>query len=175
MFENLILEKHPTGSNYICNPPVTTTDIDFVCLLNEGDLKVAKAFAIADGWELCGKDYAPGDFLAFRKDKLNYICVDKEEIYNKWIAATEEAKSLNLLNKEDRIKCFEKHLGVKEKRQLWHDVVTFNPPLTPGTIINNVVYEHHIDPEPDRNQVEQVRFWEAFNNWVRQRDANRQW
>lgn len=114
MFEDLILEKHLTGSNYICDPPVTDTDIDFVCLVNEGDLKVAKAFAIADGWELCGKEYeTPGDFLAFRKEKLNYICVDSEEKYNKWIEATEKAKEQNLIHKEDRIKLFNSILGTK--------------------------------------------------------------
>lgn len=47
-----------------------------------------------------------GDFQAFRKGEENWIVTEDEEFYTSYVKATEGAKALNLLNKEDRIKLF---------------------------------------------------------------------
>ena len=44
----------PTGSNYICNPPVTSTDIDQMFLVY--NLEETKKTLLKDGWTLCGHD-----------------------------------------------------------------------------------------------------------------------
>jgi hypothetical protein len=105
-FKDCVLKSHPTGSRYICNPPVMDTDNDTVILVNgyyDWDEMLYN-----EGWEDCGTDYdsMDGDFRAYRKGEENYIVTEDEDFFFSYVKATEGAKALNLLNKEDRIKLF---------------------------------------------------------------------
>lgn len=46
MFAGFIIKKHRTGSNYICDPPVTNTDKDVV-ILSKPDYESTLE---AEGW-----------------------------------------------------------------------------------------------------------------------------
>lgn len=105
-FKDTVLRSYPTGSRYICNPAPTDTDNDTLLLVN-GYYDWAQLL-IDDGWEDCGKEYEipRGEFRAFRKGEENYICTEEPEFFETYIKATEGARALNLLKKEDRIKLF---------------------------------------------------------------------
>jgi len=105
-FEDCIIKSHPTGSRYICVPAPTDTDNDTVILAN-GFYDWA-SMLMGDGWEDCGKQYEghKGEFRAFRKGEENYIVTEDPDFYTSYVKATEGAKALNLLNKDDRIKLF---------------------------------------------------------------------
>lgn len=103
-FEECVIQKWATGSRYICNPAPTDTDNDTVFLVNgfhpwDDMLK-------AEGFEPCG-DYAGEEFEAYRKGEENYIITEDPEFFLSYVKATEAAKALNLLEKEDRIKLFQ--------------------------------------------------------------------
>lgn len=103
-FKDTVLRSYPTGSRYICNPAPKDTDNDTVVLVNgyyEWPDLLEK-----EGWERCGEDYGDDGSQAFRKGEENYIVMEDEELFKKWIYATEAAKALNLLKKEDRIALF---------------------------------------------------------------------
>jgi hypothetical protein len=106
-FQDCVLKSHPTGSRYICNPAPTDTDNDTVFLVNGYHDWVS--ILLNDGWEDCGKQYEGHDaeFRAFRKGEENYIVTEDIQFYLSYLKATEGAKALNLLNKEDRIKLFQ--------------------------------------------------------------------
>lgn len=101
----LYLDSFQTGSSYICNPPVTDTDIDVMFLVY--DLEETEIDLIRDGWKRCGiADYAVGNWAAYRKENLNALVTSNRDHYDKFEAATELAKKRNLLKKEDRVKLF---------------------------------------------------------------------
>lgn len=105
-FEDTVIKKHATGSRYICNPAPKDTDDDTVFLVNGYHDWVQ--ILLDDGWEDCGKEYPGGaEFRAFRKGEENYIVTEDAEFYVSYLKATEGARALNLLNKEDRIKLFQ--------------------------------------------------------------------
>lgn len=112
------LKDHPTGSNYICDPPVTNTDIDWVVLVRSNPVPELEEL----GWELCGEDmdYDDGqsDFDAIRRQNINLILVYEEEEFNRWVDATESAKKLNLTNKQDRIDHFLKFWPQEQKEEV---------------------------------------------------------
>lgn len=107
----------PTGSNYICNPPVTDTDIDQMFLVY--DLYRAAEELDQLGWKECrsknNNEYPTDVMLAFRLGVNNALLTDNEEYFNNFYKATEEAKRRNLLNKADRIALFEEYTGRKKK------------------------------------------------------------
>lgn len=104
-YDDYIIKSNPTGSNYICNPPVTNTDIDTVVLAKPG----YESHLAALGWEPHsgeGYEVMGGDFVSWRKGNKNYIVTVDPEFYKKFVLATRISKMLNLLNKEDRIFMF---------------------------------------------------------------------
>jgi len=95
----------PTGSSYICNPPVTNTDIDQVFFVYH--LGIADEQMRGLGWTVCGPDHYPNVvWKAYRKGNLNALLTDNCQHFLKMYHATEVAKKLNLLNKADRIALF---------------------------------------------------------------------
>ncbi len=104
-FPECVLRSYPTGSRYICNPAPTDTDNDTVFLVN-GYYDYTTVL-LNDGWEQCGNYEFAGRFNAFRKGEENYIIIEDEKFFERYLMATEAAKALNLLNKEDRIKVFQ--------------------------------------------------------------------
>lgn len=105
----------PTGSRYICNPPVTNTDDDYVLFVE--DIKAAYLELLDTNWTIGGANnasYAVEDidnWFSAKKhingEVINYIVVGDQETFSKWVTATELCKKLNLLKKEDRIALFE--------------------------------------------------------------------
>jgi len=103
---NLWSNIYTTGSNYICDPPVTDTDIDYIVYSANPKLLV---WLEEEGFESCNNDYPitiTGLFISLRRGKLNLIITDSYTFYHKWVEATKLAKKLNLKEKEQRITLF---------------------------------------------------------------------
>ena len=110
----------PTGSSYICNPPVTNTDIDEMFLVD--DLQEVNFQLTGLGWTKCGLEEEtyqdkPSHWAAYRKENMNALLTTDLKYFMNFFKATEEAKHLNLLNKEDRIALFQKILGEEPKKK----------------------------------------------------------
>lgn len=108
------------GSRETCSPPPTDTDEDFLVLVDAIDWNDLCACLEEGGFEVEG-NYAPEagvtpeeGFLSFRKgdgkDAVNFILTCSEEFFNLFMAATLEAKRLNLMLKEERVALFQKIL-----------------------------------------------------------------
>lgn len=110
-----VVSSHETGSRYICDPPPTDTDRDVIVLVKD-------LFAFVDdsqhsGWEVGGSrheditedDFEHFDFVSLVNGELNLIVTQREDWYEAFVAATLEAKRLNLLVKADRIALFKKY------------------------------------------------------------------
>ena len=110
--DHLYIDSFPTGSNYICNPPVTNTDIDQMFLvynLAEVEYELEKA-----GWTRCGVEYKTSDkWSAWRSGNNNALLTHDKTHYDLFEAATELAKKRNLLSKKDRVALFNTIMGVK--------------------------------------------------------------
>ncbi len=112
--KDIALKISATGSRVICLPPPTNTDEDYLVLAKLGEPhEILEKFDslgyIADGDEayemLC--EFETGGWCSFRKNHINYIVTQNSDFYDKFVLATEIAKRLNLLDKEDRIKLFQ--------------------------------------------------------------------
>lgn len=100
----MILDKHPTGSRYICDPPVSDTDEDTIVLV----ASLERAIEEAQESEWTSDTSYPGDdFISLRNGHRNFIVTEKKEFYDKFVFATNLAKKLNLLKKEDRVTLFQ--------------------------------------------------------------------
>jgi hypothetical protein len=102
-----------TGSRVICNPAPTDTDEDFVVWLNEAPEQVTDSVAYLkqNGWtpdENANyeklKEYG---FISLKKNKMNIIYTISDTFYQRFVLATNLAKRLNLLDKQDRIALFQ--------------------------------------------------------------------
>ena len=110
----------PTGSNYVCNPPVTNTDVDEMFLVD--DLQEVNFQLTGLGWKKCGLEEEtyqdkPSHWAAYRKENMNALLTTDLKYFMNFFKATEEAKHLNLLNKEDRVALFQKILGEEPKKK----------------------------------------------------------
>ena len=95
----------PTGSSWICNPPVLNTDIDFAIL--SGDWDKLDLWCIDNGFKTNYEDYAMEAFRSYKRGPVNLIVTNDETFFRKFGAASLLAKKLNLLDKEQRIICFD--------------------------------------------------------------------
>ena len=108
IFEDTVIYQQKTGSRYICNPPVMGTDDDTVFLVN-GFYDWAQLLR-DDGFsdEQSEIQYnTMGEFISFRKGDENYIVTENPSFYMSYVIATEAAKALNLLKKEERVTLFQ--------------------------------------------------------------------
>ena len=133
----LYTASFPTGSSYICNPPVLDTDIDQMFLVD--DLEKVSQVLEKLGWKRCGKEeYNVDKWVAYRKDNLNALLTDNLDHFNKFLQATEEAKKLNLLDKKDRIALFDKYLNRTAYKHITHlssnNINMWTPILTPNNL-----------------------------------------
>ena len=105
-FREYVIKSHPTGSRYICNPPVLNTDNDTVFLVVPGDYELG---LIEEGFITKDSEIeydTRGLFQSWRKGIDNYIVTTDQRFYEDYVLATEGAKALNLTKKDDRIKLF---------------------------------------------------------------------
>lgn len=117
---------HPTGSKYMCDPPSTDTDEDWVVLTDNYDGRgvpnccpCAGCVAYGPIWDnTSSSQYDDTKFLSYKKEingvLYNLIVTEDEGWYDKFVEATMECKKQNLLKKEDRIALFEKYLPREE-------------------------------------------------------------
>lgn len=106
-----ILKVEPTGSNYVCNPPVTDTDRDYLILPVEGEFDNLIVSLQDDDWKAPHKGYEDSNFISLKKrlgaTLINLIIIRSEVEFDAYVYATKIAKELNLREKDDRIKLFE--------------------------------------------------------------------
>lgn len=119
-FEDTVIDSHKTGSRYICNPPVLDTDDDTVILVN--GYYDYHSMLVNDGWEATADYDGTGHFYSFRKGDQNYIVTESPRFFNAYVVATETAKALNLLKKEDRIKLFQTVNHLFMSREIGEDM-----------------------------------------------------
>jgi hypothetical protein len=117
----------PVGSRVTCVPAPTSTDEDYLALVQPGEsYDILMSALSADGWELGGSFGPAGErnspFQSFRAGDLNLIVTDDEDFHNKFLVGTALAKRLNVLDKADRKAIFQAVLYGKE-----HNVHTIEP------------------------------------------------
>jgi hypothetical protein len=94
---------YPTGSRYVCDPPVLFTDIDFL-VFSKDDLtdkmtllgykaSLMQEYMVIPGW----------DFSSWRKGKINLIISDSENFVTRHRIATDICKKRNLRFKVSRV------------------------------------------------------------------------
>lgn len=105
------------GSRITCNPAPTDTDQDVLVLadLNTWGLHL-EPLLVTGGFEKGGSDCGdsagymgntPLSFQSFTFGELNLIVTFDPEFYRRFMAATAVSKSLNLLDKTDRVMLFQ--------------------------------------------------------------------
>lgn len=109
MSDHPIIAYNKTGSRYICNPPVTNTDEDYI-LLVVTDPSICDWFtnqkfvaSVNDAYTHMKKD----GFISYRRDHINLIATNSRNFYDNFVKATELAKEFNLTDKKHRIMLFE--------------------------------------------------------------------
>ena len=93
----------PTGSQFFGDAS-EDSDIDFVLLVNNFKDITAK---LDKPWKICGDDetYEAGEFFIVRKDDVNLIFTDSENLFNLWVKCNCAASHLEL-NREQRAALF---------------------------------------------------------------------
>lgn len=126
---------HPTGSKYICNPPVEDTDEDYIVFVAPKYFEDIINEALDNGCDFDGSDISPAEddvnvrefdfpWNSVRDGDKNYIITSSKEFYNKFVNATKLAKCLNLLDKNDRIRLFQ---AVLYDNYDWEEPSDFEP------------------------------------------------
>lgn len=111
---DLAIDWHPTGSRHICFPPPVGTDEDYIVLMTkENESKLLDTWLDYDGDPAripdIYKENTPA-FMSFRFGEYNLIVTQSQDFYERFVKATRMAKTLNLLNKKDRVVLFQKIL-----------------------------------------------------------------
>ncbi len=87
-----------------------TDDSDWDYVVYDPDHKLQDVYKQIDGWVL-GSDAGQGEFASIRKYDVNLILVGQEEIWKKYIIATNLIKTLNSKTKGERIAVFDSVFG----------------------------------------------------------------
>ncbi|MDE3023397.1 MAG: hypothetical protein KGI54_16365 [Pseudomonadota bacterium] len=105
----------PVGSRVTCVPAPTNTDQDFLVLCNDSN-KAASLFQVLteDGFELGGScpfaDFSEDIVYGFNSSKkgdVNYIVTASQSFFDDFLLASNIAKKLNLLDKQQRVDLFQ--------------------------------------------------------------------
>ncbi len=96
-----------TGSRVTEDGWTSESDWDYV--VYDPDKKFAKALKMEE-WVI-GSNVDAGEFMSIRKGDVNLILVDKEEIWKKYIIATNLIKALNSKTKGERVAVFDSVFG----------------------------------------------------------------
>lgn len=97
-----------TGSRVTKDGWTDESDWDYV--VYDPDHKLQDVYKQIDGWVL-GSDAGQGEFASIRKNDVNLILVSQEEIWKKYIIATNLIKTLNSKTKGERIAVFDSVFG----------------------------------------------------------------
>ena len=97
-----------TGSRVTKDGWTDESDWDYV--VYDPDRKLQDVYKQIDGWAL-GSDAGQGEFASIRKHDVNLILVSQEEIWKKYIIATNLIKTLNSKTKGERIAVFDSVFG----------------------------------------------------------------
>lgn len=97
-----------TGSRVTKDGWTSESDWDYV--VYDPDYKLQDVYKQIDGWVL-GSDAGQGEFASIRKNDVNLILVSQEEIWKKYIIATDLIKTLNSKTKGERIAVFDSVFG----------------------------------------------------------------
>lgn len=97
-----------TGSRVTKDGWTSESDWDYVVF--DPDHKLQDVFKQIDGWVL-GSDAGQGEFASIRKNDINLILVSQEEVWKKYIIATNLIKALNSKTKGERIAVFDSVFG----------------------------------------------------------------
>ena len=103
-FEGYVTEFEYVGSRVTCNPAPSSTDEDI--LIYSEDSKTLIGNCIEQGFIGTGS-YVGSEFVSLLQGTVNLIITDKKEFFDKFMLATHVCKSLNLLDKQDRITVFQ--------------------------------------------------------------------
>lgn len=120
----------PVGSRVTCNPPPTDTDEDFLVLVK--DMQSAVDGLKALGFERSGDPEKVEKYIRLQETTqmrfsslwfgdVNYLITDSEFFFERFLTATHICKSLNLLNKADRVMVFEAVRGASFHKQVLPD------------------------------------------------------
>ena len=99
------------GSKVTCDPAPTDTDEDW--LVYTENLSTLVGDCIEQGLTHEGS-YAGSAFVSLRQGPTNLIITDRKEFFDKFMLATHVCKTLNVLDKQDRIVVFQAILYEKE-------------------------------------------------------------
>lgn len=109
----------PTGSAFICDPPVLDTDRDFCLQVQSLNAFGAKLEGL--GWDVSYDDpeyrreqRGEIDFITARKGIYNLIIFSAELGFWAFKEATDVAKALNLTRKSDRVMLFNAVCGRRD-------------------------------------------------------------
>ena len=117
----------PVGSRVTCNPPPTDTDEDYLVLVKDKVAAIAGLLAI--GFEFSGDPAKNAEYMKMNETSqyrftslwmgsVNYIVTDSEFFFERFLTATHICKTLNLLNKADRVMGFEAVRGASFHQQV---------------------------------------------------------
>jgi hypothetical protein len=106
-----ITDINAVGSRVTCNPAPTDTDDDW--LIYSKNFSTFIGDCIERGFVDEG-DYGDSQFRSLRSGVHNLIVTDRKEFFDKFMLATHVCKTLNLLNKQNRIVVFQAILYGKE-------------------------------------------------------------
>lgn len=120
----------PVGSRVTCNPPPTDTDEDYLVLVKDKVAAIAGLLAI--GFEFSADPVKDAEYAKMNETSqyrftslwmgdINYIVTDSEFFFERFLTATHICKTLNLLNKADRIMVFEAVRGASFHKQVVPD------------------------------------------------------
>lgn len=101
----------PTGSNYICPENPNNDDEDFLIQVYDSEESVRFALSSLDelGYTFSSNIHYQElavEFISFKKGSINLIVTRSPSFADKWRAATNICKVLNVTEKSQRIKLF---------------------------------------------------------------------
>jgi hypothetical protein len=111
MWTDLMKDIKRVGSKVTCDPAPTDTDEDW--LVYTENLSTLVGDCIEQGLTHEGS-YAGSAFVSLRQGPTNLIITDRKEFFDKFMLATHVCKTLNVLDKQDRIVVFQAILYEKE-------------------------------------------------------------